>query len=87
MRKVLGDVVDYTAAFELLQFQFDRYILRCTLGSAAIVEGRGNTLAALAHRPWTPQYWRRHHEAPQDYQQHRVLFHTRVTHASVHVMS
>ena len=54
MAKVCGPIADYAARYDLLQFQFDRHVLRTVLGSDV---AEATTSAANRHRHWTPEYW------------------------------
>ena len=63
MAKVCGPIADYVVRYDLLQFQFDRHILRTVLGSDV---ADAQTTVANRHRHWTPEYWRRQHAYLQD---------------------
>jgi hypothetical protein len=61
MTKVLSGVAD-CGEFEVLQFQFDAYILGVVSGSAAIsMQQQVSATHCLELRSWTPRYWRWHH--------------------------
>lgn len=67
IRKVLSDVVDFADSYRLLQFQFDRYILRCSLLSGLVADKAGCSIDnSMAHRHWTGGYWRKQHAVLQD---------------------
>ena len=64
--ELCGEVIDYRANFELLQFQFDRHIMRTLLGSMKDQEGGYGALQLNEHRHWTPAYRKRHHRYVTD---------------------
>lgn len=59
-------IPDYAADYAMLQFNFDRYILK-------LVTTRGESTSQLVDRSltfedkhWSPHYWRRHHRMLSD---------------------
>ncbi len=52
--------MDYAAWYDLLQFQFDRHILRTLLGSDQHTR-KLELDQTNEHRHWTPNYWRKQH--------------------------
>lgn len=62
VRKLCSCVVDYSRYYDLLQFQFDRHLLRTLHKKACLSDAKGfDTHLALAHQHWHPSYWIRHH--------------------------
>ena len=61
--KLCGPLADYALRYDLLQFQFDRHILRTVLTSS---KADASLVTANQHRHWTPQYWRKQHAFLQD---------------------
>ena len=69
MAKITSDIVDYARSFELLQFQFDRHIMRTILGSDTHDSDQDTGIGvdrANEHRHWCPNYWQRQHRYLQD---------------------
>ncbi len=67
VRKLLSDIIDYDVSYELLQFQFDRYVLHHTIVTHAVAQHNDvKAKWALQHRHWTPGFWRRHHAILED---------------------
>lgn len=58
--KLTSGVADYAASYELLQFQFDRYVLRTIVGSQK-TSTKAQADQANEHRHWCPNYWKRQH--------------------------
>ena len=65
--KLCSGVPDYCANYELLQFQFDRYVLRLVSNRARQSDKqRFDTHLSLQHQHWTPGYWLRQHRILED---------------------
>jgi len=66
VRKLLGPVMDFAGDYDLLQFQFDRHILRQVVSRASIASKVGCDPHLMMSSQWSPEYWRRHHECLLD---------------------
>eukprot|EP00959_Pyramimonas_sp_CCMP1952_P049300 1029878-Pyramimonas_sp.AAC.1 len=67
VRKVLSPVLDFGKDYSLLQFQFDRYILRNTMHQAVLAKTNERKASlAMKARHWAPEYWKSHHRVLLD---------------------
>ncbi len=65
--KLRCEIADYGASYELLQFQFDRALLRAVSGRGVASAKSGMDMAFGLHdKHWTPMYWKDHHRVLQD---------------------
>ena len=67
MQKVCSEVPDYGGCYPLIQFQFDRYILKLVLNRTETAVNDDVMLTGrLADKHWTPAYWKDHHRVLLD---------------------
>ena len=64
--KVCSGVAEYATNFELMQFQFDRHVLRTIIGGVGKLTEGADASMSLAHRHWGADYWKRHHRILSD---------------------
>ena len=62
VQKLLSCIPDYAMHYDLLQFQFDRHILKSVKHRCSAASAQGfDAHLAMQHQHWTPGFWKRQH--------------------------
>lgn len=64
--KICSGIAEFSCNFELLQFQFDRHILRTVIGGANAMSDDADRSLSVSHRSWSADYWKKHHRLLMD---------------------
>ena len=60
--KILSEVLDFGASYEILQFNFDRFVMHDVHAKLTVAANRDRDgHCFFDSRHWAPGHWRRHH--------------------------